>query len=436
MILHKYRIVHGDIKAKNILVAENKTLFIADLGTCTRVDADGIAIKHRDGTPLYMAIEATQDYQRLSTAADIYAIGVTLFKLILFSRFHDRELIDLCLSMLTLNYMERPTAVQCLEHPFLNPQSFMDSPSFYNYVNMVHDGIVKITPFHELKPWGCYRAHSIMSSHQPIIVNIPDWRIWSNTCPEILGDFLAVPPSFPGVLEACAMPQLSWLPAPRDPFQDMRVYLQPPPGTSSSGGNNPLPPIVDEETVHVAGVNPPIVPVQGAGGGMAFTGGAGGSSQQAVSSSSAAPAPSGDTPGVGIPLPPPAIPIVIGASSLHANYEFDTIMMKIKAQASRSLEGTISRPSWLDIPSSPLNASLSARIIFKVASIFGWIISKGETAKGNNALVMDRSKKYLSTLATRQVNNVLQDIENHPEYAQLKQDEAINRLFALIAPYL
>jgi serine/threonine protein phosphatase PrpC len=78
--LHRQQIVHRDIKPENILLPEAGGLKLLDLGIARLPAWDEDAADPVPGTPSYMAPELFQG-ERGSVASDIFALGVTLYRM-------------------------------------------------------------------------------------------------------------------------------------------------------------------------------------------------------------------------------------------------------------------------------------------------------------------------------------------------------------------
>lgn len=76
--LHRLRLIHGDIKAQNIVVDDDGRGVVIDLG-CARLM--GPAVAKPSGTPEYMAPELFQEGVPLDGRVDLHALGVTLARL-------------------------------------------------------------------------------------------------------------------------------------------------------------------------------------------------------------------------------------------------------------------------------------------------------------------------------------------------------------------
>ena len=78
---HRCGIIHRDIKPANLMMDAGGTIHVTDFGLATALAADGGDREPRNGTLRYMAPERLVEGV-CSTAADQYALGVTLWELI------------------------------------------------------------------------------------------------------------------------------------------------------------------------------------------------------------------------------------------------------------------------------------------------------------------------------------------------------------------
>ena len=81
---HQRTILHRDIKPSNILVAEHDEPYVTDFGLAKRIGPDsGTAATLTGavmGTPAYMPPEQARGTKSVTTAADIYSLGATLYE--------------------------------------------------------------------------------------------------------------------------------------------------------------------------------------------------------------------------------------------------------------------------------------------------------------------------------------------------------------------
>jgi len=87
---HHKRIVHRDVKPDNIMIAKSGHVFVADLGLAKACLAGSEAVPQESltgtqdllGTPQYMPLEQFTSAKSVGPQADVYSLGVTLYKLL------------------------------------------------------------------------------------------------------------------------------------------------------------------------------------------------------------------------------------------------------------------------------------------------------------------------------------------------------------------
>ena len=82
---HKQGVVHRDVKPGNILLAQDGTAKLADLGLARRTDRDITTLTRSGqamGTPDYMAPEQIRDPRQADARSDIYSLGATWYHML------------------------------------------------------------------------------------------------------------------------------------------------------------------------------------------------------------------------------------------------------------------------------------------------------------------------------------------------------------------
>ncbi|NQZ58257.1 MAG: serine/threonine protein kinase, partial [Lentisphaeraceae bacterium] len=81
--IHKNKIVHRDVKPGNIIIDQDGTYKLADLGLARIFDkskSDLTLVQSALGTPYYIAPEQAMDATGVDIRSDIYALGATLYR--------------------------------------------------------------------------------------------------------------------------------------------------------------------------------------------------------------------------------------------------------------------------------------------------------------------------------------------------------------------
>ncbi|XP_061358779.1 serine/threonine-protein kinase GRIK1-like [Gastrolobium bilobum] len=81
--LHAHNIVHGDIKPDNLLVTRHGTVKIGDFSVSQAFENDNDELRRSPGTPVFTAPECIIGLTYHGKAADTWAVGVTLYCMIL-----------------------------------------------------------------------------------------------------------------------------------------------------------------------------------------------------------------------------------------------------------------------------------------------------------------------------------------------------------------
>lgn len=83
MYLHSRRIIHGDIKPENLLITAAGQVKICDFSVSQRFQGNNDELRRSPGTPVYTAPECITGTTYRGRAADIWAMGVTLYCMVL-----------------------------------------------------------------------------------------------------------------------------------------------------------------------------------------------------------------------------------------------------------------------------------------------------------------------------------------------------------------
>ncbi|KAK3206016.1 hypothetical protein Dsin_020062 [Dipteronia sinensis] len=83
MYLHDHNVVHGDIKPDNLLVTRTGTVKIGDFSVSQVFEDDNDELRRSPGTPVFTAPECCLGLTYRGRVADTWAVGVTLYCMIL-----------------------------------------------------------------------------------------------------------------------------------------------------------------------------------------------------------------------------------------------------------------------------------------------------------------------------------------------------------------
>ena len=144
--IHDKKIVHRDIKTKNIFIQNERTLRIGDFGIakiCSSNQNKSKNLNKMMGTPLYMAPECFKQNKKYSYKSDIWSLGCCIYEMcnlkhafegqffpavsikisegkrLPVNKIYSKELRDVIDYMLNLNMRNRPTIAFLVEKTFL-----------------------------------------------------------------------------------------------------------------------------------------------------------------------------------------------------------------------------------------------------------------------------------------------------------------------------
>lgn len=144
--LHTHGVVHGDIKPENLLVTKNGSVKIGDFSISHAFEDDNDLLWRSPGTPVFTAPECCVGLNYHGKTADIWALGVTLYCMILgycpfigeslqdtydkivhsplyIPKDLDPELKDLLCGLLCKDPSERMTLESAARHPWVTREA-------------------------------------------------------------------------------------------------------------------------------------------------------------------------------------------------------------------------------------------------------------------------------------------------------------------------
>jgi len=136
--LHNYNIIHRDIKPKNILMTKN-TPKICDFGASKQLFNFTITQTMGIGTFKYMAPEVISQEAPSSFKSDMYSFGVMLYEsffgelkysqegTVIIPKSENEHLTNLLKKLLDKDPNNRPSANECLAHPYFSISSIEDA---------------------------------------------------------------------------------------------------------------------------------------------------------------------------------------------------------------------------------------------------------------------------------------------------------------------
>lgn len=149
--LHSQNICHRDIKPENLLLSGLDVVKLSDFGVSHIYEGTDDTLKKTAGTPAFLAPEACTDEPYSGKAADIWAVGVTLYMMVYgtspfigdsfgeiyqsilnkeltFSDDTPEDLKDLLCRLLDKNPKTRITIDQIKKHPWMTKQAQIPQP--------------------------------------------------------------------------------------------------------------------------------------------------------------------------------------------------------------------------------------------------------------------------------------------------------------------
>ena len=156
--------LHGDLKARNILIDSRFRAKLCDFGLATKLEFDGERKRTICGTPNYIAPEVLEGKQGHSYEVDIWSLGVILYTLIIGKppfetsdvkttyrrirmnsyNFPDHVPIsdmakDLIKKILVIDPKQRLTLDEVAGHPWLNSNPSFLHVQLQNFVHVLGD---------------------------------------------------------------------------------------------------------------------------------------------------------------------------------------------------------------------------------------------------------------------------------------------------------
>lgn len=79
--VHKLGVIHRDLKAANILIANEGRIRLCDFGVAAQLSANKLKRTTMAGTPFWMAPEVIREGDQYNSKADIWSLGITIYEI-------------------------------------------------------------------------------------------------------------------------------------------------------------------------------------------------------------------------------------------------------------------------------------------------------------------------------------------------------------------